>query len=66
LCRMYHWHENHFGHTRWYTKVMWVKWKLVSVHLEIALISTQDRCMVCAESNMGMEIILGAPNATPR
>jgi hypothetical protein len=24
-----------------------VKWKLVSVHLEILLISAQDRCTVC-------------------
>jgi hypothetical protein len=29
--------------------VMWVKWKLISVHLEIVLILAQDRCMVCAE-----------------
>jgi hypothetical protein len=28
--------------------VTWVKWKLALVHLEIVLISTQDRCMVCA------------------
>jgi hypothetical protein len=38
LRRMYHGHGNHFGHTRWYTKVMWVKCKLVLVHLEIVLI----------------------------
>jgi hypothetical protein len=41
LCRMYHGHGNHFEHTRWY-----VKWKLVSVYLEIVLVSTQDRSMV--------------------
>jgi hypothetical protein len=29
--------------------VTWVKWKLVSVCLEIVLISAQDRCPVCAE-----------------
>jgi hypothetical protein len=28
---------------------MWVKWKLVLVHLEIVLILAQDRCTVCAE-----------------
>jgi hypothetical protein len=27
----------------------WVKWKLVLVHLEIVLISTEDRCTVCDE-----------------
>jgi hypothetical protein len=25
--------------------VIWVKWKLISVHLEIVLVSAQDRCM---------------------
>ena len=29
--------------------MMRLKWKLVSVRLEIVLILTQDRCMVCAE-----------------
>jgi hypothetical protein len=28
---------------------MRLKWKLVSVHLEIVLILIQDRCTVCAE-----------------
>jgi hypothetical protein len=27
---------------RWNSKVMWVKWKLISVFFEIVLISTQD------------------------
>jgi hypothetical protein len=26
----------------------------------------QDRCTVCAECTMGMEIILGTPDGTPR
>ena len=26
---------------------MWVMWNLVWVHLEIVLVSVQDRCMVC-------------------
>jgi hypothetical protein len=30
------------------------KWKLVSVHLEIVLILTQDRCAVCAECTIGL------------
>ena len=37
---------------------MWVKWKLVLVHLEIVLISTQDRCTVCAKCSTDMEIVL--------
>ena len=42
-----------------------LKWKLVSVHLEIVLILTQDRFMVCVERNIGPEIILHAPDAAP-
>jgi len=30
------------------------------------LISAQDRCTVSAERTMGMEIILGTPDGTPR
>ena len=36
-------------------------WNLVSVHLEVVLVSAQDRCMVCAECTSGMEITLGTP-----
>ena len=39
--------------------------KLVSIHLEVVLVSAQDRCMVCAECTLGMEIILGTPDGTP-
>jgi hypothetical protein len=35
-----------------------LKWKLVSVRLEIILILTQDRCTVCAEHTIGSEIVL--------
>jgi hypothetical protein len=45
---------------------MWVKWKLVSVRLEIVLISAQDRLMVCDESTMGTKIALSTPPSTPR
>jgi hypothetical protein len=44
----------------------WVKWNLVSVHLDIVLVSMQYRCMVCAERNIGVEIVLDAPDDTPR
>ena len=43
-----------------------LKWKLVSVDLEIVLILTQDRCTVCAERTIGLEIILNTPDGTPR
>jgi hypothetical protein len=42
-----------------------MKWKIVSVCLEIVLISMQDRCMVCAERTIASEIILGATDGTP-
>jgi hypothetical protein len=44
----------------------WVKWKLVSVWLEIVLVSALDGCMVCVECTTGMEVILGTPDGTPR
>ena len=40
--------------------------KALSVQLEIVLILTQGRCIVCAEHTIGLEIILDAPDATPR
>jgi hypothetical protein len=43
-----------------------VKKKLILVYLEIVLILTQDKCIVCAEHAIGMEIVLGAPDGTPR
>jgi hypothetical protein len=39
---------------------------LDSVRLVIVLILTQDRCMVCAERAVGSEIVLDAPDGTPR
>jgi hypothetical protein len=64
LRRMYHRHGNLFKHTRWYFSVTLVKSKLVLDHLEIELISTQYRCMVCTECTTGMEIFLGTPDGT--
>jgi hypothetical protein len=62
---MYHRLKNYFERTRWYYYVTRLKWKLVSFHLEMVLILTQDRCTVCAECTMGSEIVLDAPNGTP-
>jgi hypothetical protein len=39
---------------------------LDSVRLEIVLILTQDRCTVCAKRTTTLEIILDAPDGTPR
>ena len=43
-----------------------LKWKLDLVDLEIVLILTQDRCMVCARRTIGLEIILDAPDGSTR
>jgi hypothetical protein len=48
LSQTYHRLRNHFGCSRWYSKVTRFKWMLVSVHLLIVLILTQDRCSICA------------------
>ena len=65
LRQTYHRLRNCFGHTKWYYKVMRLKWKLNSVCLEIVLILGQDRCTVCAEHTIDSEIILDAPDGTP-
>ena len=49
------------GTPEWYSKVMYVKWKLVSVRFEIVLVLAQDRCTVCADYTSGKEITLGTP-----
>ena len=45
---------------------MRLKWKLDSVRLERVLILMQDRCMVCVDCTIGLEIILDANDRTPR
>jgi hypothetical protein len=64
LRQTYHRPRNHFGCTQWYSNVTRLKWKLISLHLEIELILTQDRCTVCAEQTIGSKIILDAPDGT--
>ena len=44
----------------------WLKWNLVSMRLEIVLVSVQDRCMVCAKLTIGLEINFDAHDGTPR
>ena len=36
-------------------------WNVVSVHLEIVLVSVQDRCTVCAKCIIGLDIVLNTP-----
>jgi hypothetical protein len=45
---------------------MRLRWKLVSVHLDIVLILTQHRCIVYAECTIGSEIILDTLDGAPR
>jgi hypothetical protein len=58
--------RSHFGHTQWYSSVTRLKWKIDSVHLDIALILTKDWCTVCAKRIIGTEIVLVPPNLTAR
>ena len=37
-----------------------------SVRLEIVLVLVLDRCTVCAKRTIGSDIILDAPDGTPR
>ena len=37
-----------------------LKWKLISVLLDIVLVSVEDRCMVCAKRCIGLDIVFNA------
>ena len=39
----------------------WVLWNLVLDHLEIVLVSVEDRCTVCAKRTIGLDIVFNAP-----
>ena len=41
-------------------------WNLVSVHLETVSVLVHDRCTDCAKRTIGSEIVLDAPDGTPR
>jgi hypothetical protein len=41
-------------------------WNLILVHLKTVLVLVQDRCTVCTKSAIGLEIVLDAPDGTPR
>ena len=44
----------------------WVMSTLVLIRLDMVLVSVQDRCTVCAKHTIGLEIVLDAPDGTPR
>ena len=44
----------------------WVMSNLVLIRLDMVFVSVQDRCTVCAKHIMGIEIILDAPDGTPK
>jgi hypothetical protein len=44
----------------------WIVWNLVSDYSEIELVSVQYRCTVFTEHIIGSEIVLDAPDRTPR
>jgi hypothetical protein len=46
--------------------VTWLVWNLVLVCLEIVLVLVQDRCTLCTEHTIGIEIVLDALDGTPR
>ena len=46
--------------------MMRLKWKLVSILSDKVLILKQDRCTVCVKYTIGSEIVLDAPDGTPR
>jgi hypothetical protein len=46
--------------------VMWVMSNPVSVHLEMELVSVQDRCTVCSKLTIGSGIVLDEIDGTPR
>jgi hypothetical protein len=46
--------------------VTWVVWNLILVRLETALVLVQDRCTICTDHTIGIEIVLDALDGTPR
>jgi hypothetical protein len=62
----YHRLRNSFGRTRWYALVTMLKWKLILDRLKVMLLLMQDRCKFCAKCTTSSEIILDAPDGTPR
>ena len=64
LRLMHHSLRNHFGSTCWYFGEE-ARWKLGLICLQIVLILMQDRCTVCMERTICLEINLDTPDRTP-
>jgi hypothetical protein len=45
--------------------VMWLMWNIVSVRSMTVLVLEQDKCTVCVNHTIGLEIVLDAPDGTP-
>jgi hypothetical protein len=41
-------------------------WNLILICVETVLASVKDRCTVCVKRTIGSQIILNAPDGTPR
>jgi hypothetical protein len=41
-------------------------WNLILVHLETVLVLVKDRCTVCTEHTIGIEIVLDTLDGTSR
>jgi hypothetical protein len=50
----------------WNLVSVYLETMLMSVRLEIVLMLTLDRCTVCTLRTIGLNIILDAPDGTPR
>jgi hypothetical protein len=46
--------------------VTWAMWNAVFVRLETVFVSVQDRCTVCTELTIGIEIVLDTLDGTSR
>ena len=44
----------------------WFMSNLVLIRLDMVLVSVQDRCTICAKHTIGLEIVLDAPDGTPK
>ena len=55
-----------FGDSVCVGEVTLVMWNLTSFRSETVLVLVQDGFMVCARCAIGLQIILDAPNGTPR
>jgi hypothetical protein len=44
---------------------MWLMWNLILVHSMTVLLLEQDKCTVCANRTIGLEIVLDTPDALP-